>query len=67
MTDKDYQRFADSIHSLIPDFTLNAEEIKTMIATRGLEGFIQKHAAGLAEAAELLQRNEIRGMSDEAG
>ena len=67
MTDKDYQRFADSIHSLIPDFTLNAEEIKTKIATGGLEGFVQKHAVGLAEAVELLLRNEKRGMSDEAG
>ena len=67
MADNDYQSFADSIHILVPDFKLNAAEIQTEIADEGFDRFIQKHAAQLAETAEVIMRDEKRGAGNEAG
>ena len=52
-----YQKFADSMLSLVTDFPMNAEEIETAIKTQGLDRFIRNisgQAFELFEIAELL-------------
>jgi hypothetical protein len=64
LKDDVYRRLAGSIRSLVPDLSLDAEEMQAEIEERGLDSFIQNidgTASELAEIAELLSRLEKRG------
>ena len=59
-----FERFTDSLYSLVPEFPLGAEEAKAQIITQGIESFVESvgsNAAELLEAVKLLTQMETVG------
>ena len=70
MVDDAFERFTNTLHTLVPEFSMGAEEIKTQIQTLGIDGFIDSmggDAAELVEAVELISRVGTEGVRNELG